>query len=470
MADILLYNTLAASKQPFRPLKGSQVGLYVCGITPYDETHVGHARCYVVFDVLKRVLERNGYTVNHIQNYTDIDDKIIERAKKLKISPETLAEKNIKSYEKAMAVLNVSPARHYPRVTQSIPEIIDLIKKLVERGMAYEVGGSVYYSVRQFPHYGSLSRRKVDELEEGARVEVDPNKKDPLDFALWKKAKEGEPKWPSPWGEGRPGWHIECSVMSIKNLGEEFDIHGGGQDLIFPHHENEIAQSVGATEKQFARFWVHNGFVTINKEKMSKSLGNFFTLSEVLAQIDPMVLRYFLISQHYKSPLNFSDQELKAHQAVWTQRIVGAIRVAHQWSQKSKGQKDLDKKTEGKVKGIHQQFDEALRNDLNTPAALGELNKMVTLVFEMEKKKPDQISPKGWAQLRYVMQDMHHVLGLVVPLDEEWTPEILALVQKRQEARKNKNWAQSDQIRDELKSKGVVVEDSPAGPRLKRIS
>ncbi|MFN0117660.1 MAG: cysteine--tRNA ligase, partial [Elusimicrobiota bacterium] len=310
--EIKLHNTLTGQKELFSPIQSGKVGLYVCGITPYDEPHLGHARCYVVFDLLKRSLERFGYQVRHIQNFTDVDDKIIDRANQLKEDPLSYPERFIQSFFECMKLLNVKPADEYPRVTKTIPAIVTLVERLIENGLAYESKGTVYYSVRGFPSYGKLSKRKLDELESGARVSIDEQKKDPLDFALWKAAKSGEPSWPSPWGAGRPGWHIECSAMSMGALGETFDIHGGGQDLIFPHHENEIAQSEGASRKNFARFWVHNGFVTINQEKMSKSLKNFFTIREILGEFDPMVVRYYLLSQHYRSPLNFSQVDMKA--------------------------------------------------------------------------------------------------------------------------------------------------------------
>lgn len=442
----------------------------MCGITPYDQPHVGHARCYVVFDILKRFLQNKGFDVRHVQNYTDIDDKIIERAQQQKVTPADLAEKNIHIFEQMMNRLNITPADEYPRVTENMPAIVQLIEKLVQRGIAYEKKGSVYFSVRLFQGYGKLSKRNIDQLEEGARVEVDPDKKDPLDFALWKAVKPGEPSWVSPWGPGRPGWHIECSVMSMQSLGEEFDIHGGGQDLIFPHHENEIAQSEAATGKNFSRYWIHNGFVTINKEKMSKSLGNFFTLQDVMSQTDPMVLRYFLISQHYKTPLNFSDAELKAIETVWTQRIVGAYRIAARWEHESKGSQDnLGCGLPNEVETVTKDFEIALDQDLNTPVALGILNRFCTLIFELDKSQGEQLSREVWSNIREKMDIMLNILGLVVPSEESWGQEILDLVEERQRARANKNWAKSDRIRDELKRHGITIEDASSGPRLKRI-
>ncbi len=452
MSDLQLFNTLTAKKEPLQTLRPKEVGLYVCGVTPYAEPHLGHGRCYVVFDVLKRVLVKNGYKVRHIQNFTDVDDKIINRANQSKLDPIAFAEMFIESYNKWMKALNVLPAEKYPRVTDHMPDIINLITTLVQKGLAYEIEGNVFYSVRKFPAYGRLSKRKLDELESGARVEVNEKKNDPLDFALWKKAKPGEPFWESPWGQGRPGWHIECSAMSMKYLGEDFDIHGGGLDLIFPHHENEIAQSIGATGKTFARTWIHNGFVTINQEKMSKSLGNFFTLKDILAQYDAMAVRYFLLAQHYRSPLNYSDQELKSASTVWSQRICEAFRL----SANKKGDELPEE-----AKKLSQEFDDALLNDLNTSGAFGALNQLCSLIFKAGESSGSLHAP---------LASMLDVLGLVVPEVEAVNSQAVDLLKKRGEARQRKDWAASDKIRDELKTLGYIVEDTPQGARLKKIS
>lgn len=439
-----LHNTLKGKIEPFTPLKPGHVSMYVCGITPYDETHLGHARCYVVFDLLKRVFIQLGYEVDHVQNFTDVDDKIIERAKQAGVSPLDYPKKFIAGFHAHMKALNVIAADKYPLVTDHMPAIITLIEKIVKNGLAYEMEGSVYYAVRKFKGYGKLSKRKIDELAAGARVDVNEKKKDPLDFALWKASKEGEPAWESPWGKGRPGWHIECSAMSQQYLGEDFDIHGGGQDLIFPHHENEIAQSEGATGKGFAHVWVHNGFVTVNKEKMSKSLGNFFTLKDILAKYDPMVVRYFLLTQHYKSPLNFSDQELEAAKTTWVDRVCGAARLVK------------DSKP-----GIPPAaFMDALEDDLNTSVALAVLNQTCHAIFSANG---------AVGNFGEELMAMLNVLGLRVSFEENWEPDVLALLDARQKARAAKNWAESDAIRDKLKVKGLVVEDTANGPRLKRI-
>jgi len=449
-------------------LEKGKVGLYVCGITPYDQVHLGHARCYVVFDVIKRVLKHNGYQVRHIQNYTDVDDKIIERANQKKVSPIDHAKVYIDDYKKWMSELNVSPADAYPLVTENIPVIIDLSKRLVAAGAAYVLDGDVYFSVRKFPAYGRLSNRKIDELEAGARVQIDEKKKDPLDFALWKKSKEGEPSWDSPWGKGRPGWHIECSALSMKYLGEKFDIHGGGQDLIFPHHENEVAQSIGATglNKGFAQYWIHNGFVTINKKKMSKSSGNFFTMKDILREVEPMAVRYYLLTQHYKSPLNFSDSDLNVAQNTWRHRVVGAYEKLEDASKSAPTAGGTPSITE-KEKYVKDFYD-SLNNDFNTPAALGALHQYGTWIFVISESMQNA-SRSFWESIKKEFTEMLDTLGFVVSPKGSWSKDILDLVHARQEARKNKEWSQSDKIRDELKSKGVVVEDTAKGPKIKKI-
>ena len=473
MTGLVFHNTLTGQTEPFSPMRPGQAGLYVCGITPYDETHLGHARCYVVFDVLKRVLKSHGFAVTHIQNFTDVDDKIIERARQKNVPAVDYPKKFMEGFLAQMDRLNVQRADRYPLVTTHMPQIIRLVSDLVGKGLAYELDGSVYFKVRAFDagsfplHYGDLSKRNIDELEAGARVEVDERKNDPLDFALWKKSKEGEPSWSSPWGGGRPGWHIECSAMSMEYLGTEFDIHGGGLDLVFPHHTNEIAQSVGATGRRFAHFWMHNGFVTVNHTKMSKSLGNFFTLSDIFGKFDPMSVRYFLLTQHYRSPLNFSDVELAVADKTWRDRVCGAYRIAQENARRWNVTPDM-------AHVQNTEFRDALADDLNTPRALAALNLWCTQIFH------DAADQKGvtelrtlergaWAVALATLQEMLDVLGLRVPAEESWPEEILALVRQRQEARTRKDWAMSDKLRDELKMRGVVVEDKSDGPRLKKV-
>jgi len=481
MSDLIFHNTLTGQPEPFVPMQAGQANVYVCGITPYDETHLGHARCYVVFDVVKRVLKSRGFAVRHIQNFTDVDDKIIERARHNNVSALDYPKKYIEAFKAQMKRLNVLPADQYPLVTTHMPQIVKLVGELVAKGLAYELDGSVYFRVRDFDRtarahetlhlpkgYGSLSKRDIDELEAGARVEVDDRKKDPLDFALWKKSKEGEPAWPSPWGHGRPGWHIECSAMAMEYLGAEFDIHGGGLDLVFPHHTNEVAQSVGATGKRFAHLWMHNGFVTVNSQKMSKSLGNFFTLTDIFAKFAPMSVRYFLLTQHYRSPLNFSDVELTVADKTWKDRLCGAHRVAQSWVARL-GKGDI----QPEPSDSRASFDAALADDLNTAEALGALNVLCTEIFTadhaMATAAPgDQKS--AWTTRFAEIDAMLGVLGLQVPAEESsWPDDVLALVRERQDARAKKDWAASDRLRDALKAKGVIVEDKSDGPRLKKV-
>src|SRR5512135_238552 len=310
-----LYNTLSRRKEAFKPLTPGKVGFYACGVTVYDDAHLGHARSCVVFEVLVRHLRRQGLTVTWVRNFTDIDDKIIRRAQETGTSWDDVATRYIASFQEDMAALGLPPADLEPKATEHIPQIIDLIRRLEEQGFAYQGAEDVYFRVRRFPGYGKLSNQSLDDMLVGARIEVDPHKKDPLDFVLWKASKPGEPAWPSPWGPGRPGWHIECSAMSMHYLGETLDLHGGGQDLVFPHHENELAQSEAATGRVFARFWLHHGLLTLNAEKMSKSLGNFFTVKEVLARFPAEVVRFFLINSHYRSSLDFSDAALSEAEA-----------------------------------------------------------------------------------------------------------------------------------------------------------
>jgi cysteinyl-tRNA synthetase len=470
---IRIHNTLTGRVEPFQPIEPGIVRMYVCGITPYDVCHVGHARCYVVFDVVRRVLASNGFKVRYVQNFTDVDDKIIARAKERGIPTTELVRENIEDYFTKMDALGVARADVYPKVTEHIPDIIALIRKLIENKVAYKLGGDVYFSVKSFAPYGKLSKRPLEELQSGARVDVNKEKKDPLDFALWKESKPGEPPevtWDSPWGKGRPGWHIECSVMSMKHLGVHFDIHGGGLDLIFPHHENEIAQSEGATHKPFANVWMHNGFVTLNREKMSKSLGNFFTLSEVFAKYQPPVVRYMLLTVHYRSPLDFSDEILdQSRQALSGLRdsIARASRVL----QKQESGVDTSDKPVPEVAAAAQNlmnaFQEALADDFNTPEALGILHQLIKL---LEKQFATNKVSRG--SVRHILNSLRScaevlgldlfsfLQGLFIP------PELTGLAQDREKARVRKDWKEADRLRKEISTRGYVVEDTPQGPRL----
>ena len=450
---IKIYNTLKRDYEIFEPLNPPNVNMYVCGITPYDETHLGHGRAYVVFDVIRRYLEYSGYSVNYVQNITDIDDKIIKRANELKISIGELTQKYIDSYFDVMGKLNVKRATQYPKATEHINDMIAVIGKLIKHGYAYVVNGDVYFEVAKDKEYGKLSKRKLDDMKEGARVAVDERKKAPLDFALWKSAKEGEPSWDSPWGKGRPGWHIECSTMSTKYLGETFDIHGGGLDLIFPHHENEIAQAECATGKPFARYWIHNGFVNVNNEKMSKSLGNFFTLKDIFAKYDsvnkvniPMQIRFYLLSTHYRSPINFSDVDLENSQGGFD-RIIKVFTIVREKA-------SCGKETVGdnRLKLIKEGFVSAMDNDFNTAEAMGSVFKLCDFIFELNNEA--NVSEKLWAQTTSLFEELVvDILGLHA--HTELTDEVNIARKEIDEARKRKDWATADNKRKALESKGL---------------
>ncbi|MFH1710250.1 MAG: cysteine--tRNA ligase [bacterium] len=445
-----VYNTLSRDYEIFEPLSPPNVNMYVCGITPYDETHLGHGRAYVVFDAILRYLGYSGYKVKYIQNLTDIDDKIIKRANELGIPINELTKKYIDSFHEVMDKLNVKRASNYPKATEHIKDMIVVIEELVKKGYAYVVEGDVYFEVGKFKDYGKLSKRKLDDLKEGARVAVDERKKAPLDFALWKSAKEGEPSWDSPWGKGRPGWHIECSTMSKKYLGETFDIHGGGLDLIFPHHENEIAQAECSTGKPFAKYWIHNGFVTVNQEKMSKSLGNFFTLRDIFAKYDPMLVRFYLLSTHYRSPVNFSDADLENAKG-GLERLINALSIVREKASCSKEQvSDKD------LKAIKDGFVRSMDNDFNTAEALGSAFKLCDRIFELNKE--NNASPKIWAQVTSLFKDIViDVLGLNIQL-KKLPEDIQALASAIRAARAKKDYKRSDEIRAELLKKGYFVE------------
>ena len=455
---IKIYNTLTGKKEEFKPLKDKAVSMYVCGITPYDEAHLGHARAYVTFDIIRRHLINSGYKVTYVQNFTDIDDKIIKRANERKISPRQLAEENIKSYFDQMGKLNILPADKYPRVTESIPEIIEFIKRLIEKKAAYVVNGDVYFSVRSFPEYGKLSKRNIEDLKSGARVEIGEHKNDPLDFALWKKSKPDEPaevSFESPWGKGRPGWHIECSVMSTTLLGDTIDIHGGGHDLIFPHHENEIAQTEAGTGKPFVRYWIHNGFVTINKEKMSKSLGNFFTLKDIFKKFEPRVVRYFLLSLHYHSPLDFSEDRLtEAKNALaGLDNTALKLNAMNANSPKPPSNQELSEK-ESKAKA---DFLDALDNDFNTELALSQLHKLKS---EMHASSDKAFYGKAYNTIKNLMEKC---LGISLAKIEPVPENVGELAKQREEFRKQKDWEKADETRKKIEGLGFIIEDNPCG-------
>lgn len=477
-----LYNTLKRKKEEFTPLNGNKVNMYVCGITAYDLCHIGHARSSVVFDVLVRYLKYKGYDVTFVRNFTDVDDKIIKRANESGIDSSALAEKFIQEFYVDMDSLNIQRADIEPKCTEHISEMIRLTETLIEKGHAYPTEtGDVYFKVRSFDDYGKLSKRNIEDMRSGARIEPGEEKMDPLDFALWKGAKEGEPSWESPWGAGRPGWHLECSAMSEKYLELPFDIHGGGQDLSFPHHENEIAQSEAATGKEMARFWVHNGFVQINSEKMSKSLGNFFTIRDITEKFLPETLRYFLLTMQYRSPLDFSFEGLEeAEKGI--RRVYKAIAQMDEFLQKSKWSKAaLPDEVTAELDELEKSWDEAMDDDMNTAAALGQIFNAVRLAGRIGEEKSWRKSEGGrdaWQRILGDLRKWGEVLGVFNKEPAEFlsdlkncilvrrgidTAKVEELVSARTEARKNKDFNRSDEIRDELAEMGIEVNDTPQG-------
>jgi cysteinyl-tRNA synthetase len=449
---VKVYNTLSAREEEFVP-QGDVVKMYVCGVTPYAECHLGHAMSYVVFDMVRRYLEFKEYRVKHVQNFTDIDDKIINRAQQSGVSPRELAEKFIAQYFVDMDRLNVQRAHVYPRATEEIPKIIEVVQGLIDKGHAYESQGDVYFRVKSDPDYGRLSHQSPDDLQAGSRVEVGIEKEHPLDFALWKAAKPGEPWWESPWGKGRPGWHIECSAMSMRYLGETLDIHGGGQDLIFPHHENEIAQSEGFTGvTPFVKYWLHNGFVQLGGEKMSKSLGIFVTLKQALDRFSPDAIRLFILSSHYRSPINFSEEGVAA-----AEKGVERLRqAAFADSQRGSGDSSGAVNTEA----FRQRFIEAMDHDFNSPQALAAL---FDLARDINRTMDQGADPRVAQQ---TLRELASVLGFSFEkpeVDLAAKPFIDLLISIRTEARKDKQWQVADRIRVSLKDLGVVLEDTPQG-------
>ncbi len=440
-----IYNSLAREKQPLVPIRPGEVRMYVCGMTVYDYCHLGHARMLVVFDMVQRWLRASGLRVTYVRNITDIEDKIIRRAAENGESPEALSERFIRAMDEDAAALGVQKPDHEPRATRFVPAMVEMIGRLEGKGLAYRAGGDVNYAVRKFPGYGRLSGKSLDELRAGERVEVDRTKQDPLDFVLWKGAKPGEPKWPSPWGEGRPGWHIECSAMSCQLLGEHFDIHGGGQDLQFPHHENEIAQSQGANGAKFVNCWMHNGFVRVDEEKMSKSLGNFFLIRDILKRYDAEVVRFFILRAHYRSPLNHSDQNLDDARQALT-RLYTALKGFDAAPEPIDWAHDSAKR-----------FREAMEDDFNTPEA-------VAVLFDLANEVNRSRSENSARLLR----SLGGTLGLLGRRAESFlqgktvsAESVQKLIDARLAARKAKNFAEADRIRKELEDSGVVLEDGP---------
>lgn len=474
MRTIQVYNTLTRKKEVFKPIEDGKVGIYVCGVTPYNDPHIGNARPFVTWDTIRRFFAKCGYEVHYIQNFTDVDDKIIRVSHEQGKTWKEVADHNIDVYFQSMDALNVRRADVYPRVSDTIPEIIEMVQGLVDKGYAYVVDGDVFYSVEKFKGYGKLSGRSLDDMMAGARVEVDERKQNPMDFAVWKSAKPGEPFWESPWGNGRPGWHIECSAMSLKYLGRTFDFHGGGSDLIFPHHENEIAQSQAfcGSEDCFAHYWVHNGFITIHEEKMSKSLGNFFTVADILKKYPGEVLRFFILQTHYRSPLDFSDERLKDAQAGLT-RLENARRNAEELSEKD-GAADTAKALAEAALSAKESFYTAMADDFNTALAVSYLfavAKDINVYYNEVVNQGTAFDKENFGKAKDAFYDMAEIIGIFEAKAAEKSDEdaeIDALVEERLAARKEKNWSRADEIRDLLKARGIVLKDTAEGTRWER--
>lgn len=460
-----ILNTLTRRKEEFVPINEGKVGIYVCGPTVYDYIHIGNARPMIVFDTLRRYLEYKGYDVNYVSNFTDVDDKIIKRANEEGVDASVISERYIAEVKKDMAALNVREATTHPKATEEIPDMIEMVKTLIDKGYAYEVNGTVYFRTRKFKDYGKLSKKNIDDLRSGNRdllVSGVDEKEDPLDFVLWKPKKEGEPSWPSPWGDGRPGWHLECSVMSKKYIGDVIDIHAGGEDLIFPHHENEIAQSEAANGTEFARYWMHNGFLKINNEKMSKSLGNFFTVREIAEKYPLQVIRFFMLSAHYRSPLNFSADLVEASKN-GLERILTAV---DRLKSISGTEGEVDKAVADEMDAFVKKYEAAMDDDLNTADA-------ISVIFELVKYANVNVTEESTkATVELVLNTVTKlcdILGIITEKKEEiLDSEIEALIEERQAARKAKNFARADEIRDQLSDMGIILEDTREGVKWKR--
>jgi cysteinyl-tRNA synthetase len=472
-----LYNSASRKKEIFKTIKNGEVGIYVCGVTVYDLCHIGHARSAIVFDVVVRYLKTRGFKTTYVRNFTDVDDKIIERAKEIGEDTNLLAERYIEAFYKDMHTLGVLDADMEPRATEHIDDIIETVRRLVDKGFAYVVDSDVYFSVRKFDRYGELSGRKIEDMVAGARIAVDEKKKDPLDFALWKGAKPGEPKWESPWGEGRPGWHIECSVMSCKYLGANFDIHGGGQDLIFPHHENERALAMAANEVDFANYWIHNGFLTVESEKMSKSLGNFITIQDALASYHPQELRLFLLSKHYRSPLDFSRSSLRESR-------FSLIRIYRTLQRLEEIIGPTPPHSRGEITpflssvdgdDFRGRFVHLMDDDLNTAAGIGllfdkvrDINRLIdssasrsAIKSQLLKERADLLDcGKSLGLFEDEPTQVLQEIAKKAPLEFD-SEEIEKMIRERDKARKEKDWPKADAIREELSRRGIILEDGP---------
>ena len=473
---LTVYNTMTRKKEEFHPLRTGEVSIYCCGVTPYNDPHIGNARPFVTWDVIRRFLSRKGYRVRYIQNFTDVDDKIINAANREGVTWKEISDRYIAAYFKAMDALNVRRADVFPRVSETMAEIIRMIETLIERGFAYVTGaGDVYYRVEAFAHYGRLSGRSLEDMEAGARVEVNETKEHPMDFALWKAAKQGEPSWDSPWGKGRPGWHIECSAMSVKYLGEVFDFHGGGNDLIFPHHENEIAQAEPCIDgdEKFARYWLHNGFITIDNEKMSKSKNNFFTVKDILKEFPGEVIRFFILQTHYRSPLDFSDERLHEAQAA-LDRLHNVHDVIVEFSSRE-GTADTAAELAAQAETFLHDFDAAMDDDFNTALAISQMFGLAKEInrYHQEVERGTSFDAANFKKAADAFYTMAEIIGIFeqeeMAADGGLADALMdIIIGIRQEARAAKNWAVADKIRDGLKNAGVVIEDTPTGVRWKR--
>ena len=465
-----IFNTLTKKKDDFTPINEGKVGIYVCGPTVYDYIHIGNARPMIVFDTLRRYFEYKGYEVNYVSNFTDVDDKIIKKANAEGVDSKVISERFIEECKKDMASLNVKEATTHPKATEEIDDMIAMVQTLIKKEYAYEVNGTVYFRTRKFSDYGKLSKKNLDDLRAGNRelkVSGQDEKEDALDFVLWKPKKEGEPSWPSPWGDGRPGWHLECSVMSKKYIGDVIDIHAGGEDLVFPHHENEIAQSEAANDAEFARYWMHNGFLKINNEKMSKSLGNFFTVREIGEKYDLQVIRFFMLSAHYRSPLNFSAELVESSKNGLDRIKTAASRLEEVMGSGAEGaMTDAEVSNVAAMEELVKKYEAAMEDDLNTADAISIIFELVKLInTSVNGDTTKEFAAKAYSTLELLSD----ILGIIIKeekglLDEE----IENLIQERQDARKAKNFARADEIRNLLTEKGIILEDTREGVRWKR--
>ncbi|WP_371376720.1 cysteine--tRNA ligase [Sporomusa aerivorans] len=478
--SLKVYNTLTKQKEEFVPLTPGKVKMYVCGVTPYNHPHIGNARPFITWDVIRRYLEYSGYEVYHVQNFTDVDDKIINTAKTEQVTWDVIANRYIGSYFEVMDKLNIRRAHVYPKVSDHIPDIVAMVRTLIDKGFAYEVDGDVYYSVEKFSSYGKLSGRSLEDMKAGARVDVDERKQHPMDFALWKSAKPGEPSWDSPWGPGRPGWHIECSVMSNKYLGKSFDFHGGGSDLVFPHHENEIAQSEAFTGiEPFVRYWLHNGFITVNEEKMSKSLGNFFLVVDILEHFRPEVLRFFILSTHYRSPLDFNDERLQEAGRSLERLKTAQVNLKHLETFPASDTNEDSQALSAAADTAVTEFEAAMDDDFNTALAISSLfglAKEINIYHSKVTGGKTGLDATALDHVSGVYGKLADILGISLDSaaqaadgNTELVNELMnIIIAIRQEARQKKDWATADQIRDKLAAAGIVLEDSPQGVRWKK--